>query len=400
MKQKDELKSAILACVDSLADEMWEVSGFLYEHPELGLEEFQAVAKLSSILTKYDFEVNCGIAELPTAFKAIKRGKGHFPTIAYLAEYDALPEVGHGCGHNLIAVAGVYAGIALGTVIKDLPGNVIVMGTPAEESIGGKIKMLEKGAFDDVTVALMTHPSTETVVRAKALAAHLTEIKFRGRPAHAAAAPWRGINALDALIQTFVGLDQLRKQLKPTVRIAGIITEGGKRANVVPEQAVGLFSVRAETYNELQELLEKVKRVAQGAALATGASVEISHPEPLYLDMRNVEALAKTFEKCWLELGGTLYKDPDKTPGSLDIGNVSYKLPALHPSFRITDKPLAGHSREFAEATRTPMARQETIRVIKALALTGLEILTEPGLLQQILTEFRQMQEAISSNNA
>ncbi|MCD6386168.1 M20 family metallopeptidase [Candidatus Sumerlaeota bacterium] len=392
MSSYDRLKNKILETVDALADEAWGISQFLFDNPELGLQELKASATLTSTLEKYGFTVERGVGNLPTAFKAYRTGTADAPSIAFLSEYDALPTIGHGCGHNLIAIVGSFAGIAVAHVINELPGRVLVIGTPAEETIGGKIRMLENGVFDDVDIAMMAHPSTETVVRAKALAAQTTVITFHGKPAHAAATPWRGINALDALIQTFVGLDQLRKQLKPSVRIAGIITEGGERPNVIPEKAVGKFSIRAENYDELKELLNKVQHVAEGAALATGAKVEIIFPEPPYLDMRNVESLASTFEKKWLELGGTLITDPGKTPGSLDIGNVSHKIPALHPSFAITDKHIAGHTREFADATRTPMARRETIRMIKALAITALEIFINPDLFNQIKREFAQLQ--------
>lgn len=392
MNTYEDLKTRILENIDRLADEAWELGQFLFDNPELGLQEQKASDQLTSILERYGFIVERGVGELPTAFKAYRSGTEDKPSIAFLAEYDALPSIGHGCGHNLIAVVGTFAGISLADVIEKLPGRILVIGTPAEETIGGKIRMLDKGVFDDVDIAMMAHPSTETVVRAKALAAQTTVITFYGKTAHAAATPWRGINALDALIQTFVGLDQLRKQLKPSVRIAGIISEGGERPNVIPEKAVGKFSIRAETYEELQELLKKVQRVAEGAALATGAKVEITFPEPPYLDMRNVEPLARTFEKNWVELGGKLITDPGKTPGSLDIGNVSYKIPSLHPSFAITDQPIAGHTREFAEATRTPLAREETIRMIKALALTALDILTNPDLFKQIKEEFAKLQ--------
>ncbi len=391
MIDRQNIKDRILHKVDELADEAWETSQFLYDNPELGLEEHKASAYLVSVLEKHGFKVETGTGNLPTAFKAVRKGKSESPSVSFLSEYDALPDIGHGCGHNLIAIVGTYAGIAVGSVIEELEGRILVIGTPAEENVGGKITMLNNGAFDDVDVAMMAHPSTETQVRAKALAAQVVEVVFHGKTAHAAATPWRGINALDALIQTFVALDQLRQQLKPTTRIAGIITEGGKRPNIIPDKAVGLFTLRGETYPELEELLEKFHRVAEGAALSTGATVEIAYPEPAYLEMRNVEPLAAAFEKNWHELGGAIFKDPGKTPGSLDIGNVSYKLPALHPSFAITDQPLGGHTREFAEATRTPMAREETLRIIKGLAMTAIDILIDKNLYKNIRSAFSEL---------
>lgn len=382
------LRDEVLKNIDLLADEAWDVCTFLYENPELGLEEFKASERLIAVLESHGFTVQRGLEDLSTAFIARRNGLKPRPAISFLAEYDALPNIGHACGHNLIAIVGTYAGIALGAVAERLPGTILVIGTPAEENLGGKIKMLAKGAFDHVDVAMMAHPSTETAVRAKALASQVTEVTFFGKPAHAAATPWRGINALDALIQTFVALDLLRKQMKPSIRTPGIITEGGERANIVPERATGVFSLRAETFPELEELLEKFKNIVQAAALSTGATFEIKYPEPAYLDMRNVEKLVVAFEKNWLELGGKLFVDKGKTPGSLDIGNISYKIPALHPSFAITTEPIAGHTREFCQATRTTMAREETFRMIKALALTGLDILTQPNLLKDIQNEF------------
>lgn len=379
----------VIRKADALRPQMIAVSKFIHDHPELGEQEFKSSQRLVDELSAHGFQIEMPIGGMPTAFRATRKGRRTGPTVAFLAEYDALPTVGHGCGHNFIGTASAFAGIILSDLMNTLNGRILVIGTPAEETIGGKITLLEAGVFEDVDVALMVHPSTETRIYYSSLAAQIVEIEFRGKPSHAAASPWLGINALDALVQTYVAIDNLKKQLGPSVRIPGIITHGGVRANIVPERATGMFSVRAESYAELSDVVEKVKACARGAALATGARLTFRKIDRRYDEMRTNRTLAALFEHHWLALGGKIRHSPLKGRGSVDIGNISHVIPAIHPSIAITGPETPGHSREFAIAAVTPRAHRELLRVVKTLALSALDMLIQKQILRKIKAEFR-----------
>ncbi len=386
----------VIRKADALRSQIVAVSRFIHDHPELGEQEFECSQRLVDELRAHAFQVEMPVGGMPTAFRATLKGRRTGPTIAFLAEYDALPTVGHGCGHNFIGAASAFAGIVLSDVMNSLNGRILVTGTPAEETIGGKITLLEAGAFADVDVALMVHPSSETRIYYSSLAAQVVEIEFRGKPSHAAASPWLGINALDALVQTYVAIDNLKKQLSPSVRIPGIITHGGVRANIVPERATGLFSVRAESSAALSDVIMKVKACAKGAALATGARLTFRMMDRRYDEMRSNRTLASLFENHWRALGGKIRESSLKGRGSVDIGNLSHVIPAIHPSIAITDPETPGHSREFALAAISPRANREILRVVKTLALTALDIITQKQALKKIRAEFRAQRSARS----
>lgn len=368
----DRLRQRIIERVDELRGEIVETNRWLYDHPELSGEEHESSRYLADRARQHGFQVELGIAGLPTAFRGVRKPDYQGKRVAFLAEYDALPEVGHGCAHNMIGTIGTYAAIALGSVIDGLHGDVALFGTPAEETDGGKIMLLKAGAFSDVSAALMVHPGMYTEVAYGSLACAQLLVEFHGKPAHSAASPWKGVNALDAMIQLFVSLDLLKKQLPLTARCPGVIMEGGKRANMVPEYTKAQFSIRGKDTAEMEMVLGKAVDCARAAALATGCTMNHWLEGENYREMLPDPGLAATYLKNWLALGGEAPSGEIKPHGSLDIGNLSHEFPCLHPAVRITpDDSIAGHSREFAAATLTGFAEEQMLRAIKALALTG-----------------------------
>jgi amidohydrolase len=379
------LKKRVTDRTDELREEILSTCRHLYEHPELSGEEYESAKLLASRAERQGFQVVHGVAGLPTAFKAIMQVDGNSakPQIAFLAEYDALPLVGHGCGHNMIGTAGTYAAISLAAIADELPAQVALFGTPAEETDGGKITMLDAGAFEGVAAAMMIHPGIYNEVAYSSLACISVIVEFRGRSAHAAASPWKGINALDAMIQLFVNVDMARKQLPPSARMPGVIWKGGERANMVPDFTQAQFSLRGKDKEEAELVYAKFVECAEAAAKATGATMTQSIDGHPYYDMRPNSALAELYKANWMQLGGEEPHTDPKPHGSLDIGNLSHKFPCLHPSVRITyDETIGGHTHEFREATMTPFAQDQLIRAIKTLALTGLDAMYHPAILR------------------
>ena len=356
----------------------------IHQNPELGFQEFKAAKWLTAELERAGFKVNRGVAGLETAFVARLRGKTSRPTIAAVAEYDALAGLGHACGHNIIAACAVGAGLGLGSVIKELKGTAVVMGTPAEEGGGGKIIMLKKGYFRNVDAAMMMHPSNKTLVGRKSLAITGLRMVFHGKAAHAAASPEKGINALNACIKTFSAIDALRQHLPKDVRIHGIITDGGQAPNIVPERAEALFYVRTLEQDLLEELMDKVSECARGAALSTGAKLEIKEMRLRYDARRINEPLLAHIRKNIKELGLRLDELPERGGlGSSDFGNVTQTVPAAHPSIAILPARFAGHSRQFERAAISPRGDRAVILGAKLLALTAFDLITRPRLLAE-----------------
>ncbi|MHC0038240.1 M20 family metallopeptidase [Pseudoneobacillus sp. C159] len=385
------MKQRIIDEIERFRDDFYNISIYIGENPELGHEEFKACAILTETLKKHDFSIEIGTCNLPTAFAATYDSGKEGPVIGFMAEYDALPEVGHACGHNLIGTMGIAAGIGLSKVIRETGGKVIVFGTPAEETKGGKVTMAEEGIFNGVDVAMMVHPLDRYLKSGSSLAMDAIQFEFFGKSSHAAASPHLGINALDAVLQTFNSINALRQHIKSDARIHGIITEGGKAANVVPDYAVAQFYVRAGKRDYLNELVEKVKRCAEGAALQTGATVKISNYEFSYDDMITNNHLSEAFTKELIALGvptEEIHTDRDGS-GSLDMGNVSQHVPSIHPYIKICNEAYACHTHEFREAAMSEQAREAMMLGAKAMALTGYEILTNKELLQQIKEEFK-----------
>ncbi|WP_421385527.1 M20 family metallopeptidase [Bacillus salacetis] len=384
------MKQQIVDEIDQLKTVFDEISVYIGENPELGHEEFKASKVLSKTLEDYRFTVEMGTCNLPTAFRAVYDSGKEGPVIGFMAEYDALPEVGHACGHNLIGTMGIAAGIGLSRVLSETGGKVIVYGTPAEETRGGKVTMADAGIFNELDIALMVHPLNSYVKSGSSLAMDAIQFEFFGKSTHAAASPQDGINALDAVIQTFNSINALRQHILPSARIHGIITEGGKAANVTPDYAVAQFYVRGTSRAYVNELTEKVKKCAEGAALQTGAAMKHSFYEFSYDDMITNTGLSEAFTKELISLGidsGEIQEQRDGS-GSLDMGNVSQVVPSIHPYIKITEEAYACHTHEFREAAMTEQAREAMILGAKAMALTGMEVLSNKELLQEIKAEF------------
>jgi len=386
---RSELRQQVVQEVDRLRDRLVEISRTIHGNPELGLKEYKSSELLAGELEKNGFVVERKVAGMDTAFKATFKGKQGGPVIALLAEYDALPEIGHACGHNLIATIALGAGLALSKAMSRLKGDVVVLGTPDEEGSGGKVTMMESGLLKDIDAAMIVHPSSKTQVIADILAISSVEIRFKGKAAHASSSPDKGINALDAVIQTFNGINALRQHVRSDVRIHGIITDGGKRPNIVPETAAAFFFVRAADRKYKDKILRRVKKCAQGAAAATGAKLEfIVRPRALD-DMKNNTTMAKLFEKNLKVLGEKVQApDPKAGKGSTDMGNVSYVVPSIHPSIAIGPRKLAGHSREFAEASVSERGHEAMLIAAKAMALTSVDLFTDEALMKKVKREF------------
>ncbi|MDQ7844104.1 MAG: M20 family metallopeptidase [Armatimonadota bacterium] len=383
MALADDVRRAVDAASEALVD----LARRIHAHPEVAFQEVQASRWLSETLERHGFTVERGIADLPTAFRAEVRGSGPGPTVAFLAEYDALPEIGHACGHNLIAAGALGAGIGLAAVRSRLPGTVVVLGTPAEEGGGGKILMLQRGAFAGIDAALMFHPASYTLTMRPSLASWRLKVAFRGRAAHAAAAPEEGINALDAMVAMFVSIGLLRQQLRDDARVHGIITYGGAAPNIIPDRAEAVFSVRAADGAYAGEVLEKVINCGRAAATATGATLQVETQKG-YEAMKPNRALAEAFGRHLEALGWPLDPPPERPKmGSTDMGDVSQRLPAIHPYVAI-GKDIAGHTVEFREAALTDQGFAAMLAAAKAMALTGLDLLTNPAFFEQVRAEF------------
>ena len=383
-----ETKSAVREAIDKLKPKLIDLSERIHRHPETKFEEYKASQWLAEMAEAAGFRVEKPIGGLETAFRASYSGSGEGPTVAFLAEYDALPKLGHACGHNLIGTASLGAALGVRTVMDSLLGSIQLIGTPGEEGGGGKVILAEAGVFDDVDVAMMFHPSGKTVLWKHALARRKLCIEFFGKSAHAASFPEKGINALDATIQTFQSINALRQHITDDARIHGIITHGGDAPNIVPDYSASLFYVRAMDDDYCDELLEKVKNCARGASLATGARVEMEM-QGAYKSLRTNMPLAQTF-KANLEALGWEFDDvdPAKGIGSTDMADVSHVTAAIHPYLSIGPKDLVGHSTEFAEAAASGKGQQAMIAAAKALATTAVDVLLRPSLFAAIRTEF------------
>ena len=384
----DAVKSRIIDEVEAHREGLCDLSRKIHDNPELGFHEFKASEWLTEFLRENGFTVEKGIYGLSTAFRA-SYGSGK-PVIAFLAEYDALPDLGHACGHNLIATSSTGAGIAARIAADHFGGRVLVIGTPAEELYGGKVSMAQKGAFSDLDAAMMVHPGGHDSVVTEALACQGLYIEFFGKPSHAAGRPEAGINALEAMIQSFNAINSLRQHIKDKARIHGIITDGGQAANVVPAHSAGSFLVRATDEAYLDELKKKVLNCFMGAAVSTGARLEYKWDELYYAPLLNNLTIGKLFARNMRKLGrGTRMVDPGKGFGSTDFGNVSQLVPGIHASVSITSRRgVVTHSPEFAEAAVSEKGMQAMIAAAKTLALTAADLFADPDLLEKARLEF------------
>lgn len=378
----------IQGIIKQTRDELIELNEYIYKNPELGYEEYKSCKAHVELLKKHEFNVEENYLNIETAFRAeFDSGKAG-PTIGYLSEYDALPGMGHGCGHNILGTTSTGAGIVLSKILSKYGGKVVVVGTPAEETGGAKVDMAENGSFDHIDIAMCVHPSDQYCKSGKTLAMEAIQFTFTGKAAHAAAKPEEGINALDAVINTFNHINALREHIQSDARIHGIIVNGGKAANIVPDLAIAQFYVRASKKSYLKELIEKVKNCARGASLAAGTQLEISNYEASYDDLVTNEVLSNVFTKRLKDMGVEEIYPAEKSFGSSDMGNVSHVCPTIHPYFAISDEPIVIHTKEFAEATIQPFAYKEMSKTIGALVMTAIDIIEDENLLKEIKKEF------------
>lgn len=386
-----QIKETLHQHVAQLAPELKTLSDFIYDHPELGHQEYKSSAAHVSLLEKHGFTVETPYVGFNTAFRATFDSGKPGPTIAYLSEYDALPSIGHGCGHNMLGTVDTGAGIALSKVISETGGRVIVLGTPAEETSGTKVDMANAGVFDDIDVAMCTHPSDANTVSGTSMAIHPIAFEFFGKPAHAAEAPEEGINALDAMLNLFNNINTLRQEMRPSARVHGIITHGGDAANIIPEYTRAEFYVRALDTEYMNVLSEKIINCANAAAIASGCTMKHNDFENIYKDMVTNEQLSATYNANAAAVGIEMVAEKEGGNGSLDMGDVSHVVPSIHAYYSITNgKRVIGHTPEFRDATKTPFAYDMMEKVVESLARTGVDVLTNPELLDAIQAEFKQ----------
>lgn len=389
---QDRLSDRAVRAIEARRADLIDLSLAIHKNPETAYQERSASRLLSNFLQQSGFRVTLPYGGLETAFRADASGREAGPTIGLLAEYDALPELGHGCGHNLIAMMATAAAVGIRSALNDLRGSVAVIGTPAEEGGGGKVALVRAGAFADIDFAMLVHPSSRTLAVRSTLAANRADVEFFGKAAHAAAQPHEGISALDGVLQTFSNINALRLRLRPDARIHGIIAEGGKAANVIPDYAIAKFSVRALDRAYQQEVLKRFIACAEGAALATGTRLKITvHENAAYENMVASTPVADRWKRHMQELGQSVAEaGMNEALGSTDMGNVSQVLPAIQPYVAIGPDTLPYHSVLFRSAAETPGAHEAAIAAAKAMALTALDLMLEPELLGQAREEFAQ----------
>ena len=388
-------KARVRARVDATRARLIEISHRLHAKPELAYEEYASSALLADALEDGGLRVARAVHGLDTAFRATAGSSG--PHIVVCAEFDALPGIGHACGHNIIAASSVGAGLALAPLADELGFRLSVLGTPAEESGGGKVDLIRAGAFDDADVALMVHPAPMEVVDWPTLAWATVNVAYHGKEAHASMAPWRGVNALDAMNLAYMAIAALRQHVLPTERIHGIVTHGGDAPNVVPKLTRGTYFVRAANRPDLEVLKQRVVRCLEAGALATGCEMELAFPANDYDPVCTNPTLASLYEENLRALGR------DAVPraavaaqaGSTDMGNVSEVVPSIHPLMSINSFPVVNHQEAFAAHTVTPDGDRAVTDAALAIAWTALDVAARPEALARIREEFRTRPPAV-----
>ena len=387
-----DLKTRIAAAVHAARAEILDLSHRIHANPEPAFEEHQAATWIAALLREHGFEVEHPAGSLATAIRATRRGGrggdgSDGPHIGILAEYDALPGLGHGCGHNTMAASGVGAAIALATVAEDLPGEIVFLGTPAEERGSGKQIMIDDGLFAGIDAALLYHPCDRNHVESHPLASEDVEVVYTGLQSHAAADPWEGRNALDALIMLFSSVGLWRQQLKPTSRVHGIIREGGTAANIIPDRTTAWFMLRSDEQAYYDEMKARFTQMCEAAALATGTTAEVTYSGGA-TTMRNNGVLAERFRANMAAYGIDDMGD-DPSAGSTDMANVSWVCPTIHPDLAICDEGVPGHSILFRDAAATPRADETTLLAAALVAQTAIELFCDPALVEAAWAEFR-----------
>lgn len=389
----EELVAREEEALKAVGDQAVALSRDLHAHPEEGFVEHRSVAAVADLVRAHGAQADVGVHGLDTAVRA-GHGDGAEagPTIAIVAEYDALPGIGHGCGHNIICASAVGAFLALAPLAAELPGRVVLLGTPAEEGGGGKEVMARQGAFDDIDAAVMLHPFSHDVAEHPFLGRRQLEITFHGVAAHASAQPFMGRNALDAATLCYTGIAMLRQHLPPSDRVHGVVTDGGQRPNVVPEVAGAQYYLRSADPATLADLCARVTDIARGAALMTGCGVELEwDAQPAYLPIRVNQALAARWSVHQADRGRTALPRgvvPELLAGSSDMGNVSYRVPSIHPMIGLGQADAALHTTGFAALSGSPAGDEAVLDGASGLARTALDYLVDDALRAEVHDEF------------
>ena len=382
----DDVKEKAKAAVAAARDELIETSLEIHRNPELAMKEEKAHALLCDRLEAREWAVERGAFGIPTAFRATW-GQGPV-TIAFLLEYDALPDIGHACGHNLIATAGLGGAYGAQAALDPSQAKIVVLGTPAEEDIGGKAIMIERGAFNDVDVALMVHPAPLEIADPPMYGVESAVVTYHGVGAHASMAPETAVNALDAIVIAYQAMAQLRQHIRRDSRMAGVILDGGEASNVIPHRTMGRFEVRAQRPEYLSELKKRVEGCFRAGAEATGCKVDIEWGHFKYAPMNNNKPLAMAYKANAESLGRNFLPIPPESTGSSDMGNVSWVVPGIHPTFQIGQFAL-NHTAGFTGAAATDAAHDNMVQVAQTLAMTGIDVAMQPGLLDDAKAAFK-----------
>lgn len=394
----EDVIKKISRMVDEVSPELKELSKKIHDNPELGNEEFKACKWQEELLDRYGFEIEHAFCGIPTAYKATFRGKKSGPKLATLSEYDALPDLGHACGHNLIAMVSVGAGLVIKNLVEAYGGEISVIGTPAEETAGAKIEMSRKGAFDDYDAVMMAHPFACDAEALDTMAIISKKFEFFGKPAHAAAYPEEGLNALDAVVSFYNMVSMLRQQTKSDARIHGIISNGGSAANVIPEYTEARYNIRSNRMKDALTLTERVEACARAAAAGTGTEVKISSYDEDFMDTCSNRVLSELICEQMESLGHKMERFKDKTvPGSSDVGDVSYRCPAAQMSMNMgpvgRDNGYIAHTHEFEQQAGSELAMENGLDFVRGFAMTAYELLTCPEHLERIKKEFELISE-------
>ena len=388
-----DAKRRLAAAVERARDEIVDLSHNIHADPEPAFEEHHAAAWVAEILARHGYAVEFPAGSLATAVRATRKGGraggpgDQGPRIGILAEYDALPGLGHGCGHNTMAASGVGAAIALAAIADELPGEIVFLGTPAEERGSGKQIMIEDGLFEGLDAALLYHPCDRNHVESHPLASEDVDVVFSGLQAHAASDPWKGRNALDALITLFHSVGLWRQQLRPSTRVHGIIREGGTAANIIPERASAWFMLRSDDQAYYEEIKSRFTEMCEGAALATGTTVEVTYSGGA-TTMRNNGVLAERF-RANMAAYGIEDQGDDPSAGSTDMANVSWVCPTIHPELAICEEGVPAHSILFRDAAAMPRADETTLLAATLVAQTAYDLFADPTLVEAAWREFR-----------
>ena len=370
-----KIKQQVCADIDSRSADLISISHEIHAHPELNFQEKFAHEVLTQYIADSKLKVDRGAFELDTAFDVSVRG-GNGPTVAVICEYDALPGIGHACGHNIIAAAGLGAGVALSALAELCGGNLRLMGTPAEEGGGGKVEMARKGAFKNIDAAMMIHPSDQDLARMNAIAIQQLFVRFEGLAAHAAVSPDRGKNALDAAVLGYMNVAAMRQHIRPTERVHGIFTKAGEKPNIVPREAEMDWYVRSDTIESLQPLKARIAKCLEAGAMAADCTISFDWQKNTYADLVDNLPLLTSYVQNSAQMGRALTTDllPGTGGGSTDMGNLSYLVPSIHPMLQVAPRGVSLHSAQFAEFTASKDADKAVLDGAKIMAMTAIDV--------------------------